>query len=202
MKRRNDGFTMLELLVTVAIIFTLAALLLAGASMARRAARNKRSLAAIEELATACDSYYSDHHAFPYADPSSLGFGSVLTPAFYGDTEYYDGGWTYRGRAVAMVWMLSKARQPEPYINLTNAWYKRIEGMSGPDGRDLYTPTDGHDTYIRIIRDAQYYEQRVHVEIISAGPDTEFGDPGADYIWGTDDDHPSAEDNMRKNIKR
>ncbi len=74
--------------------------------------------------------------------------------------------------------------------------------MTGPDGRTLFQLTDGHDTYIRINRDQKYYEQRAHVEIISAGPDAKFGSPGADNIWGTDDDTADAEDNMRKNVKR
>ena len=187
MKRtgRRNGFTMLELLATIAIIFTLAGLLLAGATMAKRAALNRKTGAAIEELAAASESYYKDYRDFPFPDPASLGFNSTSTPAFH--AAYYSGGWTYEGIDIVLVWMLSKPRQPAPYISLDHRWFEKVDGCVGPDGRDLYVCKDGFDQYIRVIRPEQYYKNRTYIEFISAGDDGDFG---------------TTEDNIGKYIKR
>jgi len=173
---------MLELLATVAIIFTLAGLLLAGATMAKRAARNRKSGAAIEELAAACESYYKDYRDYPYPNPDVIGLGAV--PEFR--AQYYDGGWTYEGLNVALIWMLSKPRQPAPYIQLQHGWFEKVEGVVGPDGRDLYMCKDGFDKYIRVIRPEQSEKSRTYIEFISAASDDSFG----------------TEDDIRKYIRR
>ena len=176
-RRRIRGFTMLELIATVAIIFVLAGLLMAGASMARRAARIQKTNATLDALAAACDEYYAAHRSFPYPHPDAVGSGSSHLgdlPEFR--ASYYDGGWTYEAYNVAFCWLMSKKRNPAPFISLQQKWYKKAgENLVGPDNRDLFRVLDGFDHYIRVERPSQYYDVREYIKFISAGPDEDFG---------------------------
>jgi prepilin-type N-terminal cleavage/methylation domain-containing protein len=61
----NGGFTLLELLVVVAIITTLAAFLIAGLWPQKEKALRSNTAAMIEAVKTALDQYYSEFHDYP-----------------------------------------------------------------------------------------------------------------------------------------
>lgn len=203
MKRiRRDGFTLLELMAVIAIIFALAGIMMAAADAARRSARKKRSEATIEVLATGCEAYWTIYRDYPYPNPDSVGLGAIQ--AFR--DEYYDGDnsiWTTEGYNVTLVWMLSRPRQPEPLISVQQRWFKKIDkDVKGPDGRTLYKVVDGFQNVIKVERPSQYYYVNTYVRLISAGADGEFGEPGPDGVWGTEDDTEPARDDIRRYIKR
>jgi type II secretion system protein G len=72
------GFTLVELMVVVAIIALLAAIIIPNYVHARAQAAVSQSESNLKEIATALELYYTDHQTYP---PS----GSV-TPAIFGGT--------------------------------------------------------------------------------------------------------------------
>jgi len=166
---------MLELIATVAIIFVLAALLLAGAGMARRAAFIRRTHATLDVLATACENYYAKYKTFPYVHPDHIGtLRTHLGDVAEFKAKYYDDGWTWESYNVAFCWLMSKDRQPSPFISVQEKWYHRDEELLGPDNRALFKVKDGFDKYIRVERPSQYYQVQEYIKFTSAGPDEDF----------------------------
>ena len=64
-KKRNKGFTLIELLVLIAIIGTLASVVLASLNSARAKARDANRQAAISELQKALGIFYIDNGRYP-----------------------------------------------------------------------------------------------------------------------------------------
>ena len=79
MTRRRSGFTLIEILVVMAIVITLVALLASGLGTAREKAKNKSSKALIGRVKSALENYFSEFRDYP--------------------PDGYDGepGWTYTG---------------------------------------------------------------------------------------------------------
>jgi len=196
MKRcRRRGFTLIELIIVIAIIMSLAAMLMAVADAARRAARKEKSNAVLDVLATACERYWSLCHDYPYPNPDYVGIGANtlgVNGAFR--NAYYKGGWTDEGYNVALVYILSQPRTPEPLINVQQGWFKKTTpDMTGPDGRRLYKIVDGFGNVIRVERPAQSSVVYVFVQLTSAGPDGEFG---------ADVNDPKSKDNLVRYVRR
>ena len=63
--RSDDGFTLMEMLVVIAIISTLAGLLLSGVVVARRKAAEKRTSMLLVRLAHAIEVYETDFGDYP-----------------------------------------------------------------------------------------------------------------------------------------
>jgi prepilin-type N-terminal cleavage/methylation domain-containing protein/prepilin-type processing-associated H-X9-DG protein len=65
---RGRGFTLVELLVVVAVIAVLAALLLPGLANGKRAAQSAKCMSNLRQLGLAAQMYFDDHDglAFPY----------------------------------------------------------------------------------------------------------------------------------------
>jgi general secretion pathway protein G len=74
--RTQRGFTLVELMVVVAIVALLAAIIIPNYVHARAQAAVSQSEANLEEIATALELYYTDHEAYPAS-------GNV-TPALFG----------------------------------------------------------------------------------------------------------------------
>jgi len=91
MKRnKRAGFTLVELLVVIAVIGVLVALLLPAVQMAREAARRTECSNKMKQLALALHNYESAHVSFP---PSRLGNESVIYNNAAGGKSVY-GSWT------------------------------------------------------------------------------------------------------------
>ena len=105
-KAREQGFTLVELLVVMAILAVLIAISVAGLGYAMRRSRNISRAASIENLQIAIEAFYSDEQEYPTLDVSDVaidnigdlvapGGGTVLEPyiesAFDAppDTEIY-----------------------------------------------------------------------------------------------------------------
>jgi|GEM_PF-2387202 prepilin-type N-terminal cleavage/methylation domain-containing protein len=219
----KGGFTLVELMIVIAIIFTLAALLMTAMDAAKRTAKNGRTNAILDILATACERYWAQYHDYPYPNPDYVGIGSNTlgnNAAFH--TAYYSGSnWTDEGFNVALVYILSQPQTPEPLINIQQDWFKKattstIPDMTGPDGiRKLFKVVDGFGNVIKVARldplknqttptklDPTNYlfsQTGVFIWFMSSGADGKFGtwDQPTNAYTGAD-----AKDNLSRYVRR
>jgi len=82
--RRAGGFTLVELLLVVAIIALLMGLLLAGIVKARRQAELQRAGVEVQNLYNAFLSYYADYARYPYTDEAVHAVDSTLVAMLSG----------------------------------------------------------------------------------------------------------------------
>jgi len=172
-------------MAVIAIIFVLAGIMMAAAGKAREIARRKRSEAILDIVATACERYWTLNHDYPYPNPDAIGLGSIDTfrSAYYENDE-----WSVEGYNVALVWMLSQPRHPEPLLSTHERWFEKIKhNVKGPDGRTLFKVVDGFGNVIKVQRPQQYYYVNTYIKLISPGPDGDFD---------------ATEDNLERYIKR
>ena len=78
LSRAERGFTLVELMVVVAIIALLAAIIIPNYVHARAQASVSQSEANIKQIATSLELYYADNQAYP---PTA---GGTVTPALFG----------------------------------------------------------------------------------------------------------------------
>lgn len=69
---RRRAFTLVELLVVIALIGVLAALLLTALSSAQQRARATQTTATMEAFAAACETFFQDHGKYPGVVPEAL----------------------------------------------------------------------------------------------------------------------------------
>ena len=162
-----------------------------------RDVRPARSRAIVDILAAAGEVYWGIYRDYPCPDPDLVGVGTNTLGANAAfRTAYFDNGaWTDEAHNVALVWLLSATRNPEPLIDTKDGrWYQKIDATAtGPDGRTLCKCVDGFGRVIKIDRPAQEHYQNTYLRITSAGPDGEFGSGPAD---------PKAKDNCEVFLKR
>ena len=70
--QRRRAFTLVELLVVIALIGVLAALLLSALSSAQQRARATQTTSTMEAFAAACETFFQDHGQYPGVVPEAL----------------------------------------------------------------------------------------------------------------------------------
>jgi general secretion pathway protein G len=78
LSRAQRGFTLVELMVVVAIVALLAAIIIPNYVHARAQASVSQSEANIKQIATSLELYYADNQAYPATG------GGTVTPALFG----------------------------------------------------------------------------------------------------------------------
>ena len=102
-----SAFTLIELLVVMALIGTLATLLLANFNAARERARDAQRKSDLRNIQTALRLYYNDYDIFPDNSGTQIrGCGSVATPT----ACPWGSPWTLAGR----TYMNTLASDPKP----------------------------------------------------------------------------------------
>ncbi len=83
MKRLSGGFTLIELLVVMAIIGTLASIVLGSLNLARAKARDASRSASIRQVQNALEMYYQDTGEYPTANDAVLSsISGALVPTY------------------------------------------------------------------------------------------------------------------------
>ncbi len=131
------AFTLVELLVTAAIIAILIGVILAGTSMARKAARKARTSADMQTIATALEAYKQDFSDYPrlnyhaagtFADPKGSANIMDFLPSYMGGTG---AGATVISGSELLAWALVGPYDagPAPYV-APPAWHP-YDGKTG-----------------------------------------------------------------------
>jgi len=74
MQKKNKGFTLIEMLVVVAVIGLLASLILVGLSDFRTRGRDTRRIADIKEVQNGLEVYYMKNGTYPIIQDSATGW--------------------------------------------------------------------------------------------------------------------------------
>ena len=96
---KNNGFTIIELMIVVMIIVALAAIAITNVLRARVSANDSAAQAALRSISTALENYAASNAAYPTA----FSVLTVGTPPFI-DTNYFSGihnGFTFSGSSNA-----------------------------------------------------------------------------------------------------
>ena len=74
--KHESGFTLIEMLVVVAIIGLLASVVITGLGSARQKARDTRRISDIRQIQNALETYYSNNTSYP----DNTAFGNLFVP--------------------------------------------------------------------------------------------------------------------------
>lgn len=159
LKKTTRGFTLVELVVVIAIIGFLASVVLASIAGAQRDARDKRRVADLKQLTTALELYHVDHQTFPRESEGANGNISTnetfqemlapymnavpLDPAGIGSetfSYYYDGAHQCGTRTYAVIFArqmdLAENANYDAFLNTTCSGVLDGEGRGG--GEESY----------------------------------------------------------------
>ncbi len=71
--KKQSGFTLMELMIVIAIIIILSGAIVSRVSTSGERAKVGKATAEVEEIATACRAYYADTGVWPDADANGIG---------------------------------------------------------------------------------------------------------------------------------
>lgn len=80
--RNKQGFTLIELVIVMAIIAILAALIIGAITVARRTARETANRTNAHTLQTALEAYYASHKNYP-SIPTNTSFSAAATTTYF-----------------------------------------------------------------------------------------------------------------------
>ena len=78
----NKGFTLIELMVVIAIIGVLSAVILPSLNEARMKSRDTRRISEIKQISTALELYYLDNNVYPPTQADSRNPPNLLVPPY------------------------------------------------------------------------------------------------------------------------
>ena len=90
MRRKERGFTLIELLIVVAIIGIIAAIAIPNLLNAIDRGKQKRTMADLRSIGTACESYEIDNNFYPVA-PDVATLGGIVSPIYIRTMPAADG---------------------------------------------------------------------------------------------------------------
>jgi general secretion pathway protein G len=125
-RQAQEGFTLIEIMVVIAIIGLLATLVVQSLRGATDRAKRTKAMADIAELKTALDRYYIDNGSYPTGDQ---GLNALVTASGQGAqaTNYEEGG--YIRRIPADPW-----GNPYVYSSDGNNYTLKSYGADGAEG--------------------------------------------------------------------
>jgi prepilin-type N-terminal cleavage/methylation domain-containing protein len=176
--RQRKGFTMLELIVVVAIIGILVGLLLPVLSVIRKKSRHSAAKNAMSAIAMALDKYREDFSAYPPDDEFSGDEGGSEAMAKYLCTRMLWGEMHYG-----------------PYLENIGARLKDVGGVKA-----LVSPIGGYYKYAALMDSVDKKKRRCLV--VDPGLDGLFGgdiDPNTGFVPNGDknsNDEPADADNI------
>jgi len=77
-KNKNQGFTLIELMVVISIISLTTSIVLTTVSDAQARARDVQRINMMDQMTLALELYFDDNGAYPDADPSASGYGKEI----------------------------------------------------------------------------------------------------------------------------
>ena len=90
MRRKERGFTLIELLIVVAIIGIIAAIAIPNLLNAIDRGKQKRTMADVRSIGTACESYAIDNNQYPIA-PDVATLEGIVEPVYIRTMPLVDG---------------------------------------------------------------------------------------------------------------
>ncbi len=142
MKTKRTHFTLVEVLVTIAIIVILAGILIGGIGFATRRADEAKTIAQLETLAAALEAHRADRGYYPKQDPE--GAVSITIDA---DGMKFNGK-KFFNRQTKQPYL--KAAKSGSTVEFNDAWgnalYYQCPGTHNPAAYDLWSMgPDGKD---------------------------------------------------------
>ncbi len=172
---RRRGFTIVELLVVIAVIGILVAILLPAVQAAREAARRMDCTNRLKQLGLANQNYHDIFQALPPAKCGTHGSGNLIDA-----NEYTMSGFVSLLPYLEMMPLFEDARKnnfgPVPWSDVNKIWTVRIPDFMCPSDRELKGLPFGNRNYSFCVGTSVYQNES------EAGPDNNgcynnIGDP-------------------------
>lgn len=159
MRQRNTGFTLVEIIVVIAVMVLLLGIILAGVQQARQVSREKKRVSDVSNIALALTVYYQKFESYPdYASGTEIGIGQPIDAII----KEYNGG-TYTDPKSSGVsgdtyayWFDSDFTCTEAHQAVVFA--KTMELSKNANFADTCTSSSsdktvaGDDTYIKVLK--------------------------------------------------